>query len=402
MNEAAKPPVEAVPRERKRRPSVKIIIALVFAAIVIAALFAVRNIGGGLSLQGAKRTWTIITGGVGDASFSFEDGFDAVFADLGSSVVAVGGSGVAVYDGNGREVARDMLAMRNPAIASGVGIAVAYGVGGRGIRVVDGSGIVASLTFDSNIVSCSVGPSSGLFAGGTVFAVCTEGADNYRGQVAIYKLSKSGPEKIYDWFSGEGYVLAAEIAPGNKDFAVLTLSPRGGRIVLLSSGNEEPQGEYIQDGAAIIEMGYLGSDTLIARTADGLLSIGKTGTATEIYSFGGKIVAGYCGDGGNALVVYFETASGGATSGELVVLDRRGVELGRMNTSRSLVWLSTYADRIAILWDDGLIIYDRNLRLIASYPEASGMLRGYSRGAARAVVFGNREGRAFSGKGEGK
>ena len=400
MNEEAKPHIEAEPVKQKRRISVRFIVALVFAAVIIAALLVVSNIGGELSVKGVKQTWTIITGGAKNASFTFEDGFDSVFADLGGAVVAAGGTGVVILDSGGREIARDMLAMQNPAVVSGAGIAVVYGVGGRGIRVADETGIVASLTFESNIVSCSVGSSSGLFSGGTVFAVCTEGTDNYRGHVTVYKLAGSGPEAIYNWSSGEGYVLSAEIAPGNDGLAVLTLSPRGGRVVLLKLDSIEAQGEYIQDGVAIIEMGYLNSGALIARTADGLLSIDGIGAASEIYSFEGKSVAGYCDDGGSSIVVYFENAAGGNTSGELIVLDRRGTELGRMNTSRSLVWLSAYADRVAVLWDDGLVIYDRSLRLVASYPEASGMLQGYSRGASRAVVFGNREGKAFSGKTE--
>ena len=399
MNEAANDLNNPPPTERKRRFGVKIFIALVLAAVIIAALFAVNNIGGGISFSAVKRTWAVITGGASDVGFSFEDGYDAVFADLGGAVVAAGNAGVAVYDEAGHELARDILNMRNPAVAAGGGIAVAYGVGGRGIRVVGETGIIASITFENDIVSCSVGSSSGFLSGGTLFAVCTKGADNYRGQVTVYKLAGNDPEKVYDWFSGDsGYVLAAEISPENDAFAALTLSPQGGRVVFLNLNEKEPSGQYTHAGAAIIEIGYQGGDTVIARTADGLLAIDGTGAAKEIYSFDAKIVAGYSDDG-SAIALYFESAAGGG-SGELVVLDRKGAELGRMNTSRSLVWLSSYADRIAALWDDGLIIYDRNLRLIVSYPEASGMLRGYSRGGGRAVVFGNREGKAFSGKTE--
>ena len=404
MNEAAENQNAQPPTKRKRRFSVRIFSTILFAAVVIAALLVVNSIGGGLSVQSLKRTWTIVTGGASDTEYFFEDGFDAVFADLGGAIVAAGGSGTAVYDDTGRELARDLLAMRNPAVATGAGIAVVYDVGGRGIRVINETGVVASLTFENDIISCSVGSSSGFFAGGTWFAVCTEGADNYRGQVEIYKLAGSGPELIYRWFSGEGYILSAEIAPGNKGFAMLTLSQRGGRIVLLRPDSVEPQGEYVHEGAAIIEIGYINAETLVARTADGLLTVNAAGAASELYSFGGRTVAGYCDDG-EALVVYFKNPVSGAaaaeaTAGELVVIGKRGEELGRMNTSRSFVWLSAYADKIAALWDDGLIIYDRSLRLIASYPEASGMLQGYSRGAGRAVVFGNREGRAFSGKTE--
>ncbi|NLB29380.1 MAG: hypothetical protein GX823_04025 [Clostridiales bacterium] len=389
---------EAAPMKRKRRVFVKTSMALIFAALIIAALVTVRNLGGGLSIEGAKRMWTVITGGAGDANFIFEEGFDSAFADLGGAVVAAGSTGVVVYDGNGAEVARDVLAVQHPTVASGAGVAVAYGVGGRGVRVADRTGIIASLTFENDIISCSVGTSSGVFAGGTMFAVCTKSSGGYRGQVIIYRLAGSGPEEIYRWFSGEGYVLSAEIAPGNNEFAVLTLTPEGGRIVLLSRTGTDVRGEYIERGAAIIEMGYLKSGTLIARTADGLTAIDSAGGGTRIYSFGEKVVAGYCDAGESSLAAYLESGAGGSAAGELVIIDERGIELGKMSTSRSLVWLSSYTDRIAVLWDDGLGIYDRSMRLVVSYPEASGMRQGYSRGASRAVVFGNREGRAFSGR----
>lgn len=399
MIETAQPQTETDAPTRKRRFGAKLILPLVVIILLAASVLTVLNIGGGLSAGALKKTWTVISGGAGDASFSFVDGFDSVFADLGSAVVASGSSGVAVYGSGGSETARDALAARNPAIASASGMAVAYDIGGRSLRVVDETGIIASLTFESNIVSCSVSEDSGFLSGGRLFAVCTEGADGYKGQVSLYKMGKSGPELIYSWFSGEGYVLETQIAPGNKEFAVLTITPRGGRIVLLSREQKDIIGEYIYDGAAIIEIDYLQSGALIARTADGLIKIDADGTGSEIYGFEGGAPSGYCA-GGSFLAIYFEQAANEASSGILVIVDERGSELGRIKTSRSLVWLSADGDRIAVLWSDGLDIYDRSLRLAVSYPEASGAVRGYARGASRAVVFGNREGKAFSGRTE--
>ncbi|MDR2615838.1 MAG: DUF5711 family protein [Oscillospiraceae bacterium] len=363
----------------RRALSVLLLLAIASAAI------AARVVGGELSPAGFLRAWSTLTGSDREASFVFEDGFDDVFADIGGSVVSAGRSGAAVYGNDGEELARESFAMTSPAIASGGALAVVYDSGGQSVRIVERSGIVSSLTLESEIVSCSVGR-------GGVFAVTTRGTGEYRGRVEFFKLRGGVPEKIYDWFSGEGPALGAVSSKSGGRFAALTITPRGGRIVLLDSRSTEPLGEYVYSGGAILELEYMASGVLIARTSDGLTAVSDNGEGSLIYDFAGRELDGYSAGGDAFIAMHFASAGGG----ELVTIDERGRELGKLETSRELVWLSAAGDRIAVLRSDGLSLYDRELRLIASYPDASGASFAFARGKTAAGAFGARSGRIFA------
>ncbi|MDR2420963.1 MAG: DUF5711 family protein [Oscillospiraceae bacterium] len=361
---------------------------LIFAAASAAALAYV--VGGELSAAGFSRAWASLAAGGREAVFAFEDGFDDIFADIGDAVVSAGPSGAAVYDGVGEEMYRESFAMANPAIAAAPGgmLAVVYDSGGKSARAAGRSGITVPLTLESEIVSCAVGR-------GGVFAVTTRGAGEYKGRVEFFRLSGGVPEKIYDWFSGEGPALGAAVSRSGKSFAALTLTARGGRIVLLDSGSTEPRGEYVHRDGAILELAYMASGTLIARADGALIAVSENGEGKVIRDFTGRELDGYaCGDA--FIVMHLSRADGG---GELVSMDERGAELGRIETSRGLVWLSAAGDRAAVLRSDGLSLYDRELRLVASYPDASGASCAFPRGKTGAGAWGEGEGRIFAGSG---
>ncbi|MDR0446950.1 MAG: DUF5711 family protein [Oscillospiraceae bacterium] len=377
--------VSAGARRRVHKGARAVFLVLLFLAAA-ASMFVIRLVGGELSLSGFTRTLNIFAGQGGNAVFVFEDGFDEVFADLGGAVVSAGKSGVAVYAKTGEELSRESFAMANPAIISGGALAIAYDAGGRGVRIADRSGIVASMTLDSGVVSCAAGR-------GGIFAVTTRASGEYKGRVEFFAMRSGVPEKIYDWYSGEGPVLGAAISRSGKRFAALTLTARGGRIVLLERGSTTPTGEYVYENGAIFEMAFTASGALLARAGDALISISESGAGEVIFAFNGHKPDGYAtGDSFAALHLT------GPAGGELVTVDERGVVLGRIETSRGLIWLSAEGDRVAVLRSDGLDIYDRELRLAASYPEASGASNAFPRGGKSAVVTGAREGRAFNGQ----
>jgi hypothetical protein len=376
-----KQPRAKISRGASLRTALSVLLLLAIASAAIAA----RTVGGELSPAGLRRAWNSLTGREREASFVFEDGFDDVFADIGGTVVSAGPSGAAVYGDNGEELARESFVMTSPAIASGGTLAVVYDSGGRSVKIADRSGIVSSLTLENDVVSCSVGR-------GNVFAVTTRGAGEYRGRVEFYRLRGGIPSKIYDWFSGEGPVLGAVSSKSGKRFAALTITPRGGRIVLLDSGSTEPIGEYVHSGGAILELAYMASGVLIARTSDGLIAVSDNGEGNLIYDFAGRELDGYSAGGDAFVVMHFASAG----VGELVTIDERGRELGRLETSRELVWLSAAGDRAAVLRSDGLSLYDRELRLIVSYPDASGASFAFPRGKTAAGAFGARSGRVFA------
>ena len=365
---------------------------IVFMAIAVCILLAVTLcaalIGGELSLRGVRRAWSVMTGISVDAAYTFEPGLCDVFADIDGTIVAAGGSGFAAYSRRGEELVRVGYSMKTPAIASGGGLAVVYDIGGHTIRTVYSDGAVAELPVAGEIISVSVGL-------GGEFAVCTTEKGEYKGRAAFYKMSRGEPVLLYEWYSAEGYVLGAAVSADGKRFAVNTLNANGGRIVFLNAGSEELAAEHINSRGAVLEITFDRGGVLAARTLyDVMLLDPRSSSVVATFDFDGSLPDGYCAAADGFVSVHLESAPG--VPGALVSFDMKGRELGRLQTSRRLVSLTARGDRIAALWSDGLDIYDKSLRLIASYPDASGNKYAFSRGGQSAVVMSGRDGRAFA------
>ncbi|MDR0905111.1 MAG: DUF5711 family protein [Oscillospiraceae bacterium] len=368
----------------KKRLIFTLIILLIAAVAVLGTLF----LGGELSLRGARRAVNAIAGNSIDAVYAFEPGLNEVFADIDGTVVAAGGSGFVAYDKNGAELARAGFSMKTPAIAAKGDTAAVFDLGGHAVRIVYADGTVAELPVANEIISVSVGLGGG-------FAVCTSGDGEYKGKAAFYKMRSGTPALIYEWFSGEGYILGAAVSKDGKRFAVNTLNSNGGRVILLDSGSTAVSAEFLYSLGVILEITFDKSGTLIARTADGVLFITGDGTtvSSATFNFAAGEPNGYSAGDGFIAAHFAGTQS---SAGELVTADIKGRELGRIQTSRRLVSLTASGNRIAALWSDGLDIFDRNLRLIASYPDASGSNFAVPRGGEAAVVMNGRAGHAFA------
>jgi|GEM_PF-2968491 len=369
------------------------ILIIVIVAVALCA-FAVVRIGGELSLHGARRAWSIISSGAVDAAYTLEPGLSEVFADVDKTLIAAGGSGFAAYGTDGREIARVGFSMKSPTVSASSQLAAVYDLGSHTVRVVYPNGAISEIATAGEITSVFVGRGSTITGRGGHLAICTAEASEYKGLVSFYEVRSGIPTLIYKWFSGEGYVLGAAIDESGKRFAVNTFTPRGGRIVFLNADSEDIAAEYICNSGAILDITFDKSGALISRTLDGIIILDRTGAETSKIDFEGRTIDGYATDGDGFIAIHF--TAGVDSTGALVTYNVKGVELGRLETSRRLFSLTTSGNRVAVLWNDGLDIFDRNLRLVASYPDASGMRYAFPRGGESAVVTGGRNGRSFA------
>ena len=363
----------------------RIVFSLVALCIIAAGLLGAALIGGEISMRGVRRAWSVVAGVSVNAEYMFEPGLADVFADIDGTVVAAGGSGFAAYGRNGAELVRVGSSMRTPIISCGGGLAAVYDLGSHTVRIVYSDGTVAELPTTGEVTYVAVGS-------GGEFAVCTAEVGDYKGYVAFYKMRSGVPTLLYEWYSGEGYVLGAAISSNGKRFAVNTLNANGGRIVFLNAGSTDVAAEYFNPDGVVLEIDFDTSGTLVARTADGVILISQSGEAAR-FDYDGAMPDGYCTASGFA-GVHFEGMQG--LTGALVTFDMKGRELARLQTSRRLVSLTAHGDRIAALWSDGLDVFDKNLRLIASYSDASGKKYALPRGGQAVVIMGSRDGRAYA------
>ena len=160
--------------------------------------------------------------------FTYENGTQQMFAPVKGGVAVANTTGLQVLDKNGVTMARSIVSMKSPALASAGDRAAAYDVGGTALRVGDPRGNVTVLDQSDAIISVTMNAAGYL-------AVVTE-ETGYKGLVTVYNEEF---DPVYRWHSGTNYVLRACVSPDCQSMAALTLEESGGAVHVFSLSSEE-------------------------------------------------------------------------------------------------------------------------------------------------------------------
>jgi hypothetical protein len=354
MGETAKRGVfmrEKRPRDENKRGVAGRIVTSVIVLAALACLAVVLIVGGEISITGVRRTLDSMKKRDKAEQFSFEPGLDEVYAQAADFIVAAGKTGFQSFDEYGTETARLALRLDTPCVTAGVDTAAVYDIGGTALRILDKTGLKASYTAESSIISCAVGASGAV-------TLCTSESNGYRGCVTVY--SGRDYEEEYKWFSGEGYILASAMSEDGKRLAVLTLREAGSRIVFFDLDSTEVKAEGIIEGTAALDIRFLPGGKLLALTRTGLVSIDKNGAAETIYDFSGKYLRGYSFDGTGFTALYLrDYAVGGG--GSVVTVDYAGAVLGEIAFESGAVAVACGGESVAILREGSILVCDKKL-----------------------------------------
>jgi len=278
--------------------------------------------------------------------YHFDVGRSRVFADLGGSLAAAGTLGIQILDAGGSETLRDSFRMSSPAISARDGRAVAFDIGGTSVRVVNGTGIVASIETNGAIVSASINRNGW-------FCVCTQESGGSRGIVRAYDDRGRG---VYEVNMATGYVLSAALSPDNRSLAILNLADDGSRITFYSLNSENADRVFSLPGQLIIDMWYLPGGDLLAVSTESLVIAGRDNESAELYGFSGRRLGGYAFNG--SFIALHLLDYGVGHRGRLVTLVDTGQLLGEIETDTEIISMSAGDGYLAVLRNDNLVLYD--------------------------------------------
>jgi hypothetical protein len=370
---------ERRPRGEKRRSVAGRIITSVLGLLVLACFAVVLIVGKEISAAGLRRTLDSMKKRENATEFSFEAGLDDIYANTDGFIVAAGKTGFQSFDVYGAETARLALRLGTPCIAAAGNLAAVYDIGGTALRILDSTGVVASPTVESPIISCDIG------AGGSV-ALSTEEGNGYRGCVTVF--SGKSFREAYKWYSAEGYILASALSDDDKRLAVLTLRESGSRIVFLDLDSTEIKAEYILDGAVALDIRFLPSGKLLVLTRSGLLSVDKNGAGETIYDFTGKYLRGYSLDGTGFTALYLRSYAVGG-GGSVVTVDYAGAVLGETSFESGAVGVSCGGESVAILREGSILVCDKKLAVTKTISDgATGLSEVFVRRDGNIIAIG--------------
>lgn len=371
--EVLEKPSQKKQKKRRGRMIAILVSVVVLAAVSLTAAELMTN-GGRFSVRGFKN---LFTGAVYQAkaqSFAFETGGGGVFANMDGGLAVVSATGLQVFDQSAREVFDETFDMKTPTLCSGGQTCAAYDMGGTTLCVFDAGGVKKRLTTDGKIISVSVNKNGYL-------ALSTQ-QSGYKGLVTVYD---PGGNEIYKWFSAAGYVLAAEVSPDNKGMAALTLDDSGSRVVLFSLGSTDEKASCSFENEVVLGIRYFGSSSVLAIGSTGATLVGADGKGKTLQDYSGKNLAAFSVSDDLAALVVHDYAVG--EKGSILTLDKSGEQLAKMDTERRILSVSANGKYLAVLYGDGLVIYDRKLDVCGEFSATTGATETIMRSDGTALLL---------------
>lgn len=363
-------------KERRKNRIPGILLSVVLLAVISLAAAVMITNNGRLDLAGLERLIAGMGGKTEATVFSYDAGVGAVYADLDGGLAVCSATGLQVFDRNADLTYSEAFEMSSPTICTGGSTACVYDLGGTAVRVFSQTGILYSLTAGSRIVSASLNDSGWL-------ALCTESSGVYKGTVTVYY--PSGNVKYTFNSATSGYVLSAAVSPDDKKLAVLTLNEAGSRIVFYELDSDVEKASCQLADSLVLDIRFLNTGSVLAVADDALILVHSDGGSQRLLDYTDKYLANFTTEsvGFTALVLnnYMVGDQGG-----IVTVDKNGNTIGTLETTRKVLWLSASGDNLAVLYSDGLVVYDRYLKELDRYSDTAGAVQAIMRSDGTALL----------------
>jgi len=285
--------------------------------------------------------------------FFFDVGRDRVFANLDGFIASVGTLGIQVLDYGGNETLRDTFRMARPAVRALNSRAIAFDIGGTAVRVFDSGNIISAVEASGPIISASINRNGW-------FTVSTQEGGGLRGVATVYNSQGTA---VYRANMGSGYVLTSALSPDNRSFAVLNLADAGSRIPQFHGLNQrDPDNTFVLPGTVIIDIHYLSTGYLLAISTDSLIALDYGGAARTLFDFFDERLGGFIFY--DDMIILHLLEHGVGHSGKLLRLNGAGQIQAELSLSREIISMSFSGGHMAVLWSDGITVFDENFEKI--------------------------------------
>ena len=331
---------------------------IVLVALICGAAFLIANRDSlrGESLASLFNRWFGRESGVG-SELEFDVYADNLFASLGDGAAIVSNSSIQVVSGSGERIARETCSLESPTLASAGDWALAWDLGGTTAVQIRQNGTCTQTTAAGTIISASICENGS-------YCIASE-ATGYRGAVSVYTAENA---LCFQWFSGENYLLDADIAPAGNRFAALTLGESGSRVSVFSVDDAVEKGSYFVQDELFFDVEYLSDNRICLLSDQRMLILNGDGEEVASYDFAGTYIRDYQLDGNGYAVLLLCTYSTGST-GRLVTVGADGQEGASLDVTEDVLSLSANGRYVTAVFPEQTVLYDSAFDVRGAYAE---------------------------------
>ena len=341
--------------KKKRSPAVRAVLAAVLTLILVGAAVLIFLYRDRLTGEGLRESLGLSSHiGSESAAFTYENGSDLTFAPMGDGFAVASASGVQLLDSAGQTVAKEVCSVAVPAVWANKSMALFCDIGGSTCKAVFTDGRCVDIEAGNSIISASV-------SSGGCFAVISEES----GSKGLVRVFNSECTLLYEWFSGTGYPLSAQVSPDNRLLSVLCLANTGTVLHFFRLNSEDELASFSVDGRLFFDLRFMADDRVCIVSEDGLLFVDSSGTQKGAYDFSGRYMGAYCfSSGGFAAVCLSEYRTG--TGGTVITLDSDGEVLGSADSENDILFLSAAGKQVLAATGDSISLYSQTMAPVKS------------------------------------
>lgn len=343
---------ERKPRRKSSRKS-RIVLRLLVILAVCAVVFYYKDV-----IITPIKNILLGQDTAGELSFSGYTG--STFNSFDGGFVSVSAKGIKVVSLQNQVTLEEEAEISSPAVKTNGGYGVAFDIGGKTAEVFTESAAVYEINAEYPIIDASVNDEG-------FSAVCTQ-ADGYNGLVSVYDAEG---KLVFQWFSGDAFVLTARIASDSKTIAVLAVAESGSRIMFFSVGSEEEKGRFEAAGDVLLDMEFSGKKTVVTVSQKGVYTVGSDGVCKKQYLFGDDYLRNYAiNDVGICYVILSKYQTGDECRAVAVKGDR---EVGTVDSISAVSDITCEGSKFAVLLGGKIEVYSKYGKLKDTFENISGV-----------------------------
>ncbi len=327
--------------------------------VLVLGLVAAASFSGG-RYKDRFRRWLLYGSSLTENRYIYSADSGYLFGQVGPYLAVLSQNSLQLLRDDGTAQFDETVSLAVPALITGGGLLAAWDVGGTRLVVADTNGILFERDEGARLLSVRLSDSGHL--------AVTEEKSGYKGAVTVYDQKQ---EKIFTFNSSTNFLLDAAVSRDGRRLLAVTMGQEAGgyvtRFVLYDLGREDPLGTTVFQEGLVLDL--VSVSTGYAAAADEMaLFLSSAGEITGRYSYAGAYLRDYTltGDGFCALLLGRYRAG---VVGRLVTVDSAGQELGSLEVSKEVLDISAAGDRVAVLYSDELVIYEKDLTRYASTVE---------------------------------
>jgi len=374
------------PEREKRRKTLRAVVSLLIALVLIGAAVTVILFRQELNLDKLRRYVTYMNAKNGGdfGSYAFDAHNGNAYAAFGDGLALASVGGLDVFGDSGKKLWSVSDAMSVPAVAAGNDLVMAYDVGGTALDLVsEKKGSVLQKKTEKSILDADISDS------GTVCYATS--ADGYKTVLTVLSAKQ---KETYQWKSSSQYLPLCAVSDDGMTVAAVGLGKANGTFessaTVLRTDAEKPVGVCSLGSQLALDLDFLDEKTICAVGETSAVFFGTDAKALGKYDYDGAYLRDFSFGGSGFLTLSLNMNKAGS-SYAVVTLGPNGSELARREIRGEVLSVSAKGGYVAVLTSDALTIYTSDLKKYAETNEVESASKVLMRSDGTAILVGSGE-----------